>query len=462
MSNYSPITDPILQQLTAVVTPENISTAEVERQLRSHDMSHHPAKMSEVVIWPTTAQQVAAVLRIAHDHHIPVTAWGAGSSLEGNPIPLFGGISLSMERMNQIVAVHEDDFQVTVQPGIGYKDLNEKLARYGLFFPPDPGANASIGGMLANNAAGSRTVKYGATKDNALALEVALADGRLIHVGSRSIKQAAGYDLLHLFIGSEGTLGIVTQATLKLMPLPTVMSGVVVTFPSVETAVQAVVEVRSCGLDIAALEFMDAKTAALLTREEGVDWGDQPTLLMEIHATHAQVAELDLGLVEEICDDLGAISFRATTDTAERKKMWQVRHHMFETKKRVYPEHQFVLMDIAVPISAYPELIAYVTQMLQQYDLDGYMIGHAGDGNLHVEMPYKDEETNGRALLANDAIVYKAIELGGTSTGEHGVGIGKAKFMEREHGTAVAVMRELKQTLDPHNILNPGKIFPIK
>ena len=313
--------------------------------------------------------------------------------------------------------------------------------------------------MLANNAAGSRTVKYGATKDNVLAMEVALADGRLIHVGSRSVKQSAGYDLLHLFVGSEGTLGVITEATLKLVPLPSVMSGVVATFTEVETAVSAVVELRASGLDIAALEYLDAEIAGLLTREEGVNWGDHPTLLMEIHATHPETAELDLALVQEICTDLGAIRFHATTDTAERQKMWNVRHHMFETLVRVYAGHRWQLMDIAVPISTYPQLVAHVRQTIQNQKLIGFMIGHAGDGNLHVTIPYQDEATRQRASQANDEVVLQAIGLGGTSTGEHGVGIGKAKFMVQEHGTAVDVMRSLKQTLDPHNILNPGKIF---
>ena len=459
MTHFNPVSESILQQLTAVVGATNLSTAQSERNLHAQDMSHHPARLSEVVVWPTTAQQVADVLRIANEHGAPVTPWGAGSSLEGNPIPLYGGISLSLARMSDIIEVHQDDFQVTVQPGLGYKDLNEKLRRFGLFFPPDPGANASIGGMLANNAAGSRTVKYGATKDNVLAMEVALADGRLIRVGSRSIKQAAGYDLLHLFIGSEGTLGVITEATLKLTPVPTVMSGVKVTFDSVETAVEAVVAVRGSGLDIAALELVGAKMAELITRGGDDDWGDQPLLLMEIHTTHEEAAELDLTLVQEICEELGAINFQATTDPAVRKKMWQARHHMFETQVRMFPGYQWQLMDIAVPISAYPELIAHATQILQEYDTHGLMVGHAGDGNLHVSIPYKDEATWQSALIINDSVVYKAIELGGTSTGEHGVGIGKAKYMQREHGPGLEVMRLLKQTLDPNGILNPGKIF---
>ncbi len=460
MSHYKPVTEPILRALTAATGPDNLSTAMAERQLRAQDMSHHPARLSEVVVWPASAQQVADVLRIANEHGVPVTPWGAGSSLEGNPIPLFGGISLSMERMNNIEKIYENDFQVTVQAGLGYKDLNSELGRYGLFFAPDPGANASIGGMLANNAAGSRTVKYGATKDNVLAMEVALADGRLIHLGSRSIKQSAGYDLLHLFIGSEGTLGVTTKATLNLTPLPTVMSSVLAVFPSAEAAVETVVNVRGSGLDVAALEFIDGKSAALLTREEGVPWGEQPVLLMEVHATHELAAEHDLALIRDICDEFGAVRFESTTDHAERKKMWTVRHHLFETKVRVFPHYRWQLMDVAVPISSYPELLSFVTQTFQDYDVNGFAFGHAGDGNLHVELPYTDEAGKARAIAANDQIVYKAIDLGGTSTGEHGVGIGKMKFMEREHGTAVDVMRSLKATLDPNGILNPGKIFP--
>ncbi len=459
ITHFNPVDDSLLQKLTAIVGQANLSTAKADRELHAQDMSHHSPHMSEVVVWPTTAQQVADVLQIADAHCVPVTPWGAGSSLEGNPIPLFGGIVLSLARMAAVVAVHQDDFQVTVQPGIGYKDLNDQLRRFGLFFPPDPGANASIGGMLANNAAGSRTVKYGATKDNVLAMEVALADGRLIHVGSRSIKQSAGYDLLHLFIGSEGTLGVITEATLKLTPVPTVMSSVKATFDSVEKAVEAVIAVRGSGLDIAALEFVGAKMAELITRGGDDDWGDQPLLLMEIHATHEETAELDLALVQEICEEFGAITFAATTNPAARKKMWRARHHMFETQVRMYPGHEWQVMDIAVPISAYPDLIAYSAQLLQEHDTHGLMVGHAGDGNLHISMPCKDDETWRKALEINDAIVYKAIELGGTSTGEHGVGIGKTKFMQYEHGGALDVMRSLKQTLDPNGILNPGKIF---
>lgn len=460
MSNYNAVNESFVAELTAVVSPANISTALAERQLRAQDMSQHEARLSEVVVWPATAEQVAAVLRLANDERIPVTPWGAGSSLEGNPIPLFGGISLSMERMNRIIAIHAADFQVTVQPGLGYKDLNAALARHDLFFAPDPGANASIGGMIANNAAGSRTVKYGATKDNVLRLEVALADGRLIRTGARSIKQASGYNLAQLIIGSEGTLGVVTEATLKLAPIPSVMSAVVATFGDVATAVKTVVAVRGSGLDVAALEFIGASKAGILTRETGVDWGEQPTLLMEIHAAHPEAAELDLALMTELCREMGARRIVATADPAERKRLWDVRHHSYVTMRRVFPGCSWQLMDVAVPISAYPALVAHVETILAAHGVPGYLVGHAGDGNLHVEIPYRDEATRRQAALANDAVVEKAIALEGTSSGEHGVGIGKVKFMGREHGTAVAVMQALKATLDPNAILNPGKVLP--
>ncbi len=460
MMQFNHLTPDLIARLRGILGDDAVSTAQADIDLHARDQSHHPAHPAEVVVFPVTAGGVADVLRLANEHHIAVTPWGVGTGLEGNAIPLHGGILLSLERMNKIVAVHADDFQVTVQPGIGHKDLNAELTRYGLFFAPDPGANATIGGMLANNAAGIRTVKYGASKDNVLRMEVALADGRLIQVGSRSVKQSSGYDLLHLFVGSEGTLGVITEATLKLVPIPAYMSAVVAAFPTVEAAVEAVVAVRGSGLDPAALELIDATHTKMLRETEGVDLEDYPTLFMEFHA--AQEASLDTGLamVREICADLNAVSVRTTTDTAERRKLWHARHASYEIMVRSAPDHHFFIMDVAVPISAYPELIAYVEQLKREHGVTAYMIGHAGDGNIHVEFPYKDDAEFQHALKLDKLIVIKALDLGGTATGEHGVGIGKAMFMEREHGGALDVMRSIKQTLDPTGILNPGKIFP--
>lgn len=457
---YNPLTPALIDQLTTIVGATNISTAQADLDLHARDQSQHTAHPAEAVIWVETAQQVADILKLANTHCIPVTPWGVGTSLEGNPIPIHGGISLSFERMNQIVEVHADDFQVTVQPGIGHKDLNAQLARYGLFFPPDPGANATIGGMLANNAAGIRTVKYGASKDNVLQMQVALADGRLIQVGARSVKQSAGYDLLHLFVGSEGTLGVITEATLKLVPVAEHMSAVVAGFETVEDAIETVVAVRGSGLDPAALEFIDKAHAKMLRETEGVELSDHPTLFMEFHAAHEASLDFGLEMVREICEEMNAVSFHATTDTAARKKLWHARHASYEIMVRTHPDKQFFINDVAVPISAYPELIAYVEHLKQEHQITAYMIGHAGDGNIHVEFPYATEEEYAHRLELNRLIVMKALSLGGTATGEHGVGIGKAKYMPAEHGDGLDVMWSIKQTLDPNNILNPGKIFP--
>ena len=459
MTAFNPVTPALLDQLTQIVGAGGISTAQADLDLHAKDQSQHAAHPAEVVIWPSSAQQVADVLKLANTHAIPVTPWGVGTGLEGNSIPLYGGILLSFERMNQIVEVHADDFQVTVQPGIGHKDLNAALARYGLFFPPDPGANASVGGMLANNAAGIRTVKYGASKDNVLKMQVALADGRLIHVGSRSVKQSAGYDLLHLFVGSEGTLGVITEATLKLVPVPQHMSAVVAGFPSIQSAVETVVALRGSGLDPAALELVDAAHARMLNSVDGVDLPETPVLFMEFHAAQESGLAAGLEMVQQICEEMGATSFKSTTDTAERKRLWHARHHSYEIMVRMHPDKTFFINDVAVPISAYPELIAYVEQLRDTRGITCYMIGHAGDGNIHVEFPYADEAGHALAMEINGLIVMKALELGGTCTGEHGVGIGKAKYLPAEHGEGLDVMRTIKQALDPNGILNPGKVL---
>lgn len=457
---YQPVTATVIDHLAAIVGGNNLSTAEAERSLRSHDVSNHAPHLSEVVVWPQTAAQTAAVLQLANEARIPVTPWGAGTSVEGNPIPLLGGILLSTERMQAILHIHADDFQATVQAGIKYRELNRRLEPYGLFFPPDPGGDATIGGMLANNAAGAKTVKYGASKDNVLRLQVALADGRLIEVGSRSIKQSSGYDLLHLFVGSEGTLGVITEATVKLTPLPKYTSAVVASFETVDAAVKSVVAIRKSGLDPAALEFIDADTAAMLNQAEGVDLAEHPTLFMEFHATDKIALSLGLGLVRELCAAAGLVTFRATVDSAERQRLWYARHNAFTITVNNHPGQQFLVLDTAVPISAYPAIVAQVQHSLKKHRLVGYMLGHAGDGNMHVLLPYTDSDSYERAIAFNEELVLRALELGGTATGEHGVGLGKTRYMPQEHGPALEVMRSLKQTLDPNNILNPGKIFP--
>ena len=458
---YNTVTTEHIAEIAALVGAANVSTAQAELDLRAVDQSHFDAHPADLIVWARTAQHVADVLRWANDHRVPVTPWGLGTGLEGNAIPIHGGILLSLEKMTQIIAVHDEDFQVTVEPGIGHKDLNAQLARHGLFFPPDPGANASIGGMLANNAAGIRTVKYGASKDNVLKMQVALADGRLIEVGSRSIKHASGYDLLHLFVGSEGTLGVITRATLKLVPIPMYKSAVVAAFQTVEQAVEAVVAVRGSGLDPAALEFIDAEHSRMLQEAEDVGLTPNPTLFMEFHAANDTALDMGVDMVRDICEELGAVQIKTTTDNTERQRLWRARHHSLEILKRSMPNKKFFIMDVAVPISQYPALIDYIETTTRSRGLHVTMIGHAGDGNIHVEFPWETQAEFDQALDCDREIVKHAIALGGTATGEHGVGMGKAEFMQMEHGESLAVMQALKATLDPNGILNPGKIFPI-
>ncbi|MBP9072739.1 MAG: FAD-binding oxidoreductase, partial [Caldilineaceae bacterium] len=315
----------LLAELAALIPADRLSTTQAQRDLHAKDQSSHAAHLPDVVIWPTSTAEVSAVLAIAHAHGIPVTPWGAGTSLEGNTIPLGGGIVLNFQRMDQILKVHEQDFQVTVQPGIFYKDMNKILARVGLFFAPDPGANASIGGMLANNAAGSRTVKYGATRDNVLALEVVLADGTVIRTGNRSVKQSAGYDLTHLFVGSEGTLGVITQATLKLAPLPEHFSAATAAFPDVKAAAQAVFDIIGAGLGPAALELMDVDAMRILNTEPEFDFPLLPHLFMEfIGPSEASLEEI-LALAGEVCRERGAVTVNVGMGRAARNQLWEGR-----------------------------------------------------------------------------------------------------------------------------------------
>lgn len=458
-NRYQPVTPAILDELTTLVGAANLSTLETERIQRAGDVSSHAPHLSEVVVWPQTAAQVAAVLKLANQQLIPVTAWGAGTSIEGNPIPLFGGILLSMERMQKVIQIHADDLQVTVEAGKRYKELNQELEPQGLFFPTDPGGDATVGGMLANNAGGPRTVKYGASKDNVFRCQVALADGRLIQVGSRSIKQSSGYDLLHLFVGSEGTLGIITEATIKLLPLPQFAGAVAASFESVGAAVQAVVQIKGSGLDPAALEFIDAKTIEMINQAGGLNVDRNHNLFMEFHATHESDLQLRLDQVQRICNDLGSKTFKATTDPAERKKLWFARHHAYDYTQQSYTDKELMTLDAALPLSHYPEIVAQIEQSLARHNISGHMVGHAGDGNMHVLLPY-DDSSYDRALAFRHEMIDCALKLGGTATGEHGVGMGKVGYMQQEHGPALDVMQSIKQTLDPNNILNPGKIFP--
>lgn len=450
-----------LDALISIVGEAHVSIKNADLDHHSRDQSFHPPHRPAAVVWPGSTGEVSAILKLANQELIPVTPWGAGTSLEGNPIPVCGGIVLNLSRMNQILAVRPDDFQADVQPGILYKDMNKKLARHGLFFAPDPGANASIGGMIANNAAGTRTPRYGATKDNVLRLEVVTASGEIIHAGSRSIKSSSGYDLVHLFVGSEGTLGVVTEATLRLAPLPEKFSAVIASFQTVESATRTVSSIMGCGVIPAALEFLHVSTVRTLNTTGAVHFPERPLLLMEFHSASEAGLREELELVEELCQAEQCVAFEAAMGREERDRLWQTRHRLYEIQVRNHPGQAFFIIDVAVPVSRYPELVAAVEQALVKRGLPVEIVGHAGDGNLHALVPYipGDSASQSLALEADVDMVEAALALDGTATGEHGVGIGKRRFMAREHGGSLALMKAIKRALDPNGILNPGKIF---
>ena len=453
----------VLDDLKAMLGADRVSAGSSDRELHSRDQSTHTAHLPDLVVWPHSTEEVSRLAAYANDHNIPLIGWGAGSSLEGNPIPVYGGIVIDFSRMSHIVEIYPEDFQVRVQPGMLYKDMNQILAKQGLFFAPDPGANASIGGMIANNAAGTRTVKYGATRDNVLALEVVLPSGEVLRTGSRSVKQSAGYDLTHLFIGSEGTLGLITEATLRLAPIPEHVSAAVASFPSTEVAAQAVFEIMGAGLGPAALELVNTATVMAINQADGFALDEAPNLFLEFHsASEASLADV-LRMVEMICKELGCQTYKAGLGHEARMHLWRARHRLAEILIRSHPGLAYVITDVAVPISQYPALVSRAQQELQNLSsMDTYIFGHAGDGNMHAMLFFNDTLEQ-RALVRNytDQLVEHAITLGGTCTGEHGIGIGKRKYLQQEYGeTAVQTMHLIKRLLDPKGIFNPGKVLP--
>lgn len=462
LSPVENLTDNDLQFLKQTLGAEYVSTNTSDREYHSHDQSFHHPHLPAAVIFPETAAEISATLKYANARLIPITGFGAGTSLEGHSIPILGGIVIDFMRMDKLLRVYNDDFQVEVQAGIKYKDMNLKLAQHGLFFGPDPGANASIGGMIANNASGTRTPGYGATRDNVMRLEVVLANGEIIRTGTRSIKTSSGYDLVHLFIGSEGTLGIITEATLKLHPLPEHFSAVIASFGDIEGATRSVSAIMGAGLHPIALEFLDPYTSRVLNSTGEFHLEEKPTLLMEFHSATPHAIEHELALTQELCRDNGCSSFQAVVGRAERDRLWKMRHSLYEVLVRTHPGISFLVGDVAVPVSNYPRLVAECEREIQAVGLPGAsIVGHAGDGNAHPVVPYlaDDKTSHARAEQAFANMVHIALELDGTATGEHGVGIGKIPFMAAEHGSSLEVMRAIKKTLDPNGILNPGKMF---
>ena len=447
--------------LSGFVGADRFSVGQSNRELHLHDISAHQGVLPAGIIWPMTTDEVSRILAWAYQHEVPVTPWGAGTSTEGNPVPTRGGLVMDMTRMDTIIEIRSQDLQADVQPGVLRKELNRQAGKQGLFFPVDPGADASIGGMIANNASGVQTVKYGATRDYVMKLTVVLPQGNIIHTGCKAHKSSSGYDLSRLFVGSEGTLGVVTEATLRLTGIPTHHLAITITFNKLDEASQAVALLIGSGLEPAALELLTPELINLMNREKNLKLPEVPSLFCEFHGISKATLKETADLAKELCEDCGATGFKFGVEASERIELWRARHEAWETIHRAHPGNETLIVDAAVPISRYPEMIVFSQKLVDENKASGYVFGHAGDGNLHVVLVGDPADKKEWAALEkiNDQIVSRAVELGGTCTGEHGIGIGKRKFMELEHGQSYHLMRQIKDLIDPKGLLNPGKIF---
>jgi len=445
--------------LSRRLSADQVSISEGERYRHSHDESDHPSIEPDLVCFPESTEDVKVVLEIASEHKISVTAFGAGSGLEGSAIPIKKGISMNFERMNQVLHFAPDDLLVTVQPGITRLALNKRINRHGLQFPIDPGADASIGGMAATNASGTTAVRYGVMRDQILDLEVVLANGSVIHTGTKAKKSSSGYSVGGLFTGSEGTLGLITEITLKLHAIPELTIAASCTFDTPRDCAEAANSVLLMGIPVLRMEFVDAPSIKKVNEYGGYTLPEKHSLFFEF-AGLAQSAIEDARVTEELLVDLGAQNWRIAADAEERTTIWKARHEMAYAYRH-QPGVAVTGGDVCVPISKLPDLLEYGRELIEASGLEGGLLGHIGDGNFHTCIVYdpKSVEQKELAFGINDQLAFRAIELDGTCTGEHGVGIGKQKFQETEHGAALALFKNIKQMLDPDNILNPGKIF---
>lgn len=445
-----------------ILLGDRFSVAKSVCEHHGRDESPYPLLAPDAVIFAQTNEEVSAVVKLCNEYRVPIIAYGAGTSLEGHLLPIHGGVCLDLSGMNQILEISPDDFLVTVQAGVKRKQLNHEIADLGLFFPVDPGADASIGGMSATRASGTNAVRYGTMRENVLALTVVSASGEIIRVGSRARKSSAGYDLTRLYVGSEGTLGIITEVTLKLFPLPEAVSAATCHFPSVEQAVKAVIAIIQYGIPVARAELVDEVAIAAINQYSKLSLKEVPTLFFEFHGSHMGVNE-QAELTQQITQEHGGGGFEWSANPEDRTRLWQARHNAYFACLQMQAGSRILNTDICVPISKLADCIAASRKLLKQSHLKSAILGHVGDGNFHALIsidPNKPEDMV-EAERLNGLIVQEGLAVGGTSTGEHGVGMHKIQFMNQEHGLeSIEVMRSIKQVLDPNNILNPGKILP--
>jgi D-lactate dehydrogenase (cytochrome) len=441
---------------------ERMSTAASVREQHGKDESYHAPAPPDAVVFAQSTEEVAETVKLCAVHKVPVIPFGTGTSLEGHVAALEGGICIDLSQMNRVLRVSAEDLDCTVEAGVTRKQLNEYLRDTGLFFPIDPGADASLGGMTATRASGTNAVRYGTMRENVLALTVVLADGRVIRTARRARKSAAGYDLTRLFVGSEGTLGVITEISLRLYGIPEAIMAAVCPFPSVAAAVDTVVATIQAGVPIARIELLDAKQMDAVNKYAKLNYAVAPTLFFEFHGTERGVEE-QVAQVKEFAAELGGADFRWAATPEERSKLWQARHDAYYAALALRPGAKGWATDVCVPISRLAECIAETKRDLDQSFVTAVLVGHVGDGNFHLAFildPAKPEEL-AEASRLNDRMVQRAIAMDGTCTGEHGIGYGKMDFLIAEHGDAVSVMRTLKRALDPDNIMNPGKIVRV-
>ena len=444
--------------LRAALGEDSVRDGDSERDLHSYDLSFHPARRPDLVVYPGSTEDVALVLAVANEHRVPVTAFGAGTSLEGHIIPVRGGISLDLSRLDRILEIATENLTATVQAGVTRLALERAAGQHGLFFPVDPGADATLGGMAATNAAGTTTVRYGKTRANVLALRAVLADGRVIRTGTRAAKTSAGYDLTGLLVGSEGTLAVITEVTVRLHAIPEQAVALRISFPDIESACRTAAGVVAAGSGVTRVEFLDAWIVAAVNAYSETSFPEEPCLFVEASGSEELVLA-DLELVQAIATAEGATEIVTERDPDARARLWKARHEAANATAAAFPGTKERATDVCVPLTELAGAAHFARAEIDRLGLNAGIVGHAGDGNLHVAVQVDASEIPLSEELVHN-IVDDALARGGTCTGEHGIGIGKIGALEQEHGDLVPLMQAIKASFDPNGILNPGKVLP--
>ena len=452
---------PAIAELSALLETR-LSTAQAVREHHGKDLTYHAGAAPDAVAFPNSTEEVAAIVRICARHKTPIVPYGTGTSLEGHIAALHGGVCIDLGGMNAVLDVNGEDMDCRVQAGVTRKALNDYLRDSGLFFPIDPGADASLGGMAATRASGTNAVRYGTMRENVLGLTVVTADGRVIRTGGRARKSSAGYDLTRLFVGSEGTLGVITELQLRLYGIPEAITAAVCSFDNLEGAVNTVIAVIQSGIPVARIELLDEVQMEAINRYSGLDYPLLPTLFFEFHGTEAGARE-QAECAGELAQEFGGGDFRWAAQQEDRNRLWQARHDAYHACKAMRPGSEAWATDVCVPISRLADCIVETRRDIDECNLIAPIVGHVGDGNFHLVylVDPEDRDELKRAEVHNERMVMRALAMGGTCTGEHGIGYGKIDFLQAEQGEAVSLMRSIKTALDPDNIMNPGKILRV-